>query len=281
MKIKIEKTILMLMLLFDYLAATSLVDLTTDQVSEINKKYYISACATFKNKASVLKEWIEYHKNLGVEHFYLYNLASTDAFEQILMPFINEGSVTLVNWPEICTNRKNTYEYTLFTKVPAYENAINFISKSETEWMILSDVDEYLVCSNRVLKELLDIHKDFAIINLHPEDGEKGIYKNTFDLIKKQELVSKVIIKPDLCEGFSWAPYQCCPKEDHFTSIVPKEELVLRKYSSINKHTLLTDYSKFDLTDDHLSEEKYHLRTLHKVMYPTLPSFINKLNSWN
>ena len=38
-----------------------------------NKKYKISICGIFKNESCFLKEWIEYHEILGVEHFYLYN----------------------------------------------------------------------------------------------------------------------------------------------------------------------------------------------------------------
>ena len=37
------------------------------------KKYKLSICAIFKNEANYLKEWIEYHRMVGVEHFYLYN----------------------------------------------------------------------------------------------------------------------------------------------------------------------------------------------------------------
>ena len=41
-------------------------------------KYKVSICAIFKNEAKYLREWIEFHKIVGVEHFYLYNNFSTD-----------------------------------------------------------------------------------------------------------------------------------------------------------------------------------------------------------
>ncbi len=34
-------------------------------------KYYFSICAIFKDESLSIKEWIEYHKLIGVEHFYL------------------------------------------------------------------------------------------------------------------------------------------------------------------------------------------------------------------
>ena len=42
-------------------------------------KYYFSICAIFKDESLSIKEWIEYHKLIGVEHFYLYNNNSTDS----------------------------------------------------------------------------------------------------------------------------------------------------------------------------------------------------------
>ena len=37
------------------------------------KKHQLSICAIFKNEAKFLKEWIEYHRLVGVDHFYLYD----------------------------------------------------------------------------------------------------------------------------------------------------------------------------------------------------------------
>ena len=34
------------------------------------KKYTVAVCAIFKNESVFLKEWLEYHLLIGVEHFY-------------------------------------------------------------------------------------------------------------------------------------------------------------------------------------------------------------------
>jgi len=36
-------------------------------------KYRISLCLIFKNEAPFLKEWLDYHLSIGIDHFYLYN----------------------------------------------------------------------------------------------------------------------------------------------------------------------------------------------------------------
>ena len=41
-------------------------------------KYFISVACIIKNEGPYLKEWIEYHKLIGVEHFYVYDNESSD-----------------------------------------------------------------------------------------------------------------------------------------------------------------------------------------------------------
>ena len=36
-------------------------------------KYSVSIVAIAKNEGIYFKEWIEYHKLIGIEHFYIYN----------------------------------------------------------------------------------------------------------------------------------------------------------------------------------------------------------------
>lgn len=101
----------------------------------VSKQYKVSICAIFKNEALYLKEWIEYHKIVGVEHFYLYNNNSEDNYEEILKPYIADGSVTFTQWPQ---NQ---------AQMQCYHNAIERFS-SETEWLTFIDIDEFIVPNN-------------------------------------------------------------------------------------------------------------------------------------
>ena len=47
------------------------------------KKYKVSICAIFKNEGKYLREWIEFHRIIGIEHFYLYNNNSDDNYETV------------------------------------------------------------------------------------------------------------------------------------------------------------------------------------------------------
>jgi hypothetical protein len=98
---------------------------------QTRKTHYISICAIFKNEGKYLKEWIEYHLLVGVDHFYLYNNNSTDNYLEVLQPYIDKGVVTLTEWPEVpgqITAFKHCYE--------------NF--RQESNWMCFPDLDEFI-----------------------------------------------------------------------------------------------------------------------------------------
>ncbi len=98
----------------------------------IKRKYHISLCIMFKDEAPYLREWIEYHRMIGVDHFYLYDNNSSDNFESIIAQYIKEDIVTLTHWP---------HEH---AQVRGYEDCIRRF-QSESDWIGFIDVDEFLV----------------------------------------------------------------------------------------------------------------------------------------
>ena len=54
-----------------------------------NNKVYLSITAVLQNEAPYIKEWIEYHRLVGVERFYIYDNESTDNVKEILKPYID------------------------------------------------------------------------------------------------------------------------------------------------------------------------------------------------
>ncbi len=98
----------------------------------ISKKYNVSICAIFKNEGRYLKEWLEYYKLIGVEHFFLYNNQSDDNYEEILKDYIDSGVVTLIMWP---------YQA---AQIEAYQDCI-IQFKELTNWIGFVDIDEFVV----------------------------------------------------------------------------------------------------------------------------------------
>jgi hypothetical protein len=64
------------------------------------KKYYLSILAIFKNESPWIREWIEYHRLVGVEHFYMYNNDDdTVESDSILGPYVHDGIVENIHFP--------------------------------------------------------------------------------------------------------------------------------------------------------------------------------------
>lgn len=95
------------------------------------KKYYCSVCSVFKNEAPFLREWIEYHLLIGIDHFYLYNNNSSDSFEEVLEPYIKRGIVTLYDWPKS------------YAQMEAVKQCY-ILHKEESFWILHIDLDEFL-----------------------------------------------------------------------------------------------------------------------------------------
>lgn len=94
-------------------------------------KYGVSLCLIFKNEAPFLKEWLDYHLTIGVDHFYLYNNNSDDDYISVLKPYIEQGIVSLIEWPEQNSQFK------------CYKNCYD-MCRTETKWISFLDADEFI-----------------------------------------------------------------------------------------------------------------------------------------
>jgi hypothetical protein len=92
----------------------------------------------FRDEARWLKEWLEYHLLIGVQHFYLYNNLSRDSYQEVLRPYVNRGDVELIDWPYVGTE---TFDA---AQCDAYRDALSR-ARSAVKWLALIDVDEFLV----------------------------------------------------------------------------------------------------------------------------------------
>ena len=118
-------------------------------------KYRVSLCLIFKDEAPFLKEWIDYHLAIGVDHFYLYDNNSTDNFREIIIPYIDKGIITLIDWPEQNSQFK------------CYKHCYDTF-RNESNWISFLDADEF-ICpkkKNNVNDWLRQFDKYHAV-NIH------------------------------------------------------------------------------------------------------------------
>lgn len=103
-------------------------------------KYFLSVGAIFKNESYIIEEWIEHYINEGVEHFYLINNDSTDDFRSKILKY--EKIITLIE--DDRRHQQTTIYNDHFSKL-----------KTETEWLMIVDLDEFAYSKSLTINEYL------------------------------------------------------------------------------------------------------------------------------
>jgi hypothetical protein len=91
-------------------------------------------CSVFRDEAAYLAEWIELHRLVGVEHFFLYDSFSGDSSRTVLNPWVRAGVVTLTD----CSNPHGAAGQA-WVYADALERA-----RGRTRWLAFIDIDEFL-----------------------------------------------------------------------------------------------------------------------------------------
>lgn len=115
----------------------------------------LTICAIFKNEAPWLKEWIDYHHDvLGVRRFYLYNNDSTDHYEEVLKPYINQGLLELIEWSSMDSQHATSGPFMDAPWSPfqlgAYNDCLKNRALGHADWVAMIDIDEFIVPSKGV-----------------------------------------------------------------------------------------------------------------------------------
>jgi hypothetical protein len=272
--------------------------------SKKSPKYNLSICSLFKNEAKYLKEWIEYHRLIGVDHFYLYNNGSWDGFRAILNPYIKEGVVTLINWPDLIkpVKEEKLYEWVLTTQISAYENAIKVQAMDESKWLVIVDVDEFLVPPDAgKLIDLLEKYDGYSGVKLAYDFFDaaqadivpkRRLLIETVDLISPPsqnivKAVAKIVFKPEMTAGFLWPPYQTLFKDDQPLVTLRKREIRINRYT--NRDLAYSDFrkvrEKLDIDNRVFSEEEmtlllaegYRIIDQERAIYRFIPQLRKKM----
>ena len=139
-------------------ATTSLKSTLYIKEKSDNEKYKIVVCATFKNEAPYILEWIAYHRIMKVDHFLIYNNDSTDETPEILQRLDCAGIITCINWPS---------NPNINNQLAAYKDAyLRLVGKCE--WVAFIDGDEFIVLNkDNDLHSFLSNYKDVAGIAIN------------------------------------------------------------------------------------------------------------------
>jgi hypothetical protein len=173
------------------------------------KECEIAIGAIFKNDKPYLKEWIEFHRLVGVEHFYLYNNLSIDHPEEVLEPYIKAGIVELVDWPFSFNEREEW--------VSIQDGAYNDILKRArgyAKWVAFIDTDEFLFSTKE--ETLSSVLKEFEAFG--------GVVVN-WQLYGTSN-IDKIPKKKLMIEMLTYKAKKNLMRNRHFKSIVQPEHVI-------------------------------------------------------
>lgn len=208
-----------------------------------HKRVELSAVAIVKNEGPYIKEWIEYHKLVGVKRFIIYDNESTDNTKEILKPYIKDRTVV--------------YKYTEGTEkqIPVYKEAIKFY-RNTTKWLAIIDLDEFIVpvekeTINEVLKDFegypgLGVNWIFFDCNGHTNKPEGLVIENYTNSSKLAPFHIKSIVNPRMIKSIT-NPHFAIYKKKGGTAVnenfMPIEGAII-EYDSTDKIRINHYYSK-------------------------------------
>ena len=101
-------------------------------IGTVDGKYCMSICLMVRDDHDYIEEWIDYHRMIGVDHFYITDNLSSPPLKDILQKYIDE---------EIVTYR---YDTRVKPQIPVYNECIKEHGE-ENSWIGFIDSDEFLV----------------------------------------------------------------------------------------------------------------------------------------
>ena len=170
---------------------------------------YLAVCALFRNEARYLREWIEFHRIVGVKRFFLYENASDDDYLEVLAPYVDEGIVVLHDWPAPGADQAEVFDDCLRRH------------RHDARWIGFIDLDEFLFSPtgetlDRILPEYErwpGVGVEWAMCSMPGGRGETGdlvIESNLFRDTYNQRLV-KSLVDPSRtagCENAHWFRFE-------------------------------------------------------------------------
>jgi len=160
----------------------------------------LAIVAIFRQEALYLREWVEFHRLVGVSKFYLYQNRSDDAWEPICAPYVASGLLDITEWPNAAC-----------AQPAAYQHALQRLSGLPL-WLAFIDCDESLFSPafDTVPQALATLPKNW---------GAVGVNWMCFGSSGQQEYSPEPVI-----ERFTWRPKTESHFNLHIKSIVRADQ---------------------------------------------------------
>jgi glycosyl transferase family 92 len=154
---------------------------------------YLAACTIYRDAASYLAEWIEFHRLAGAERFFLYDNGSTDDHRDVLAPHVEDGTATVHEWPLPFLGRRG--------RAGAMQRAFDhclLTHRDDARWIAFLDLDEFLFSpAGTPIPELLPEYEQYAALCVsRAEFGTSG-HRTRPDGLVIENYVHRRPVRPD------------------------------------------------------------------------------------
>ena len=161
------------------------------------QQHFISAMTLFKDDIALLKRYLKYYSELGVEIFYLYynKKFDHDIIQKIINLNENNCKIYLIEWDYIYMIKYGDLKHH-FAQTMAINDSLNIL-KNYGSYTLYNDLDEYLI-----------IDKKLNLIINENDSIDIFIFKNRFvkmgnELISYEDFDSKFNLK-NIIKGNYW-----------------------------------------------------------------------------
>ena len=157
------------------------------------KGAYLAASTIYRDDAEYLPEWIEFHRLVGVERFFLYDNGSTDNHRDVLAPYVGEGIVTVHDWARPFMERSGRPS----ALTAAFEHSVG-AHREDARWIAFIDIDEFLFSpTGAPLPEVLREYEQFpGVVVNRAEFGPSGHQTKPAGLVI-ESYVQRRGVRPD------------------------------------------------------------------------------------
>ena len=142
------------------------VNLSDTDILPTNSFYYLGLVAIFRGEDDYLVEWIEFHRMMGVDHFILYDNGLEKSSQVLLKPYIENGMVTHIPFPDISGLRDGRHADTLSIQQMAYTDFIKRF-RPHFKYILQLDIDEFLFPkSHNSIPDVLNEYNDSTLARI-------------------------------------------------------------------------------------------------------------------
>jgi len=251
--------------------------------------HYLSVRAIAKNEGRYFREWIEFHKLVGVEKFYIYDNSSSDDTREVLAPYIKSGLVEYTFWP----GAKRQYG--------AYEDCVRR-HKFDTRWLALIDLDEFMVpVATKTIPEFLrSLAPGVSQLLIgwmlygssgHEKKPEGLVMENYKRRGRDESLLYKAIINPRMSCRYTAHYHNCIGEtvDENGTAIagrtisapLPKDKIRVNHYHCKSWEEYQLKHSRGDAVfgdgTDNYTRATFDARDRNEVFDPIMDRYIREL----